>query len=399
MRTTKTDILIPEIFTDAVQGAFAQKDLFVGQSLLARSGAVAISDTFTGDAKAIGNEVEVPYFGTIGEFQKNVTDGDAANVNKLAQRNEKAVVTRSSLAFEVTRWGQNSKGKDAYEEAVDQVVNSAARAMDALLIDAGVAPGGLRKSVYSSSSPTYLDYDLMVDAKMLWGDEQDDVVGMGVHSATLADLHKLRDANGRPLISDPREGDVMRFMGVPIITSDKLPLTGSAMGAITETGTSPPDIAITGNAPLGPWKLRIKVHTPGARGVAKIQFSLDDGENYSDPITTAASIDLIDPAVDSTIGVNGRSGLTISYENANASADNVWTAKASLKVRTLLIKRGAFGFWFNRQALALQTDKDILVDSSIGAMHLYAAAIRYRRRAGATKPGVVVVEHNVRMAP
>lgn len=397
-RTTKSDVLIPEIFTDAVQGRFAQKNLFMAESALAKTGAVVVNDSFTGDAKSVGNEVEVPYFGSIGEFA-STADGVAAAVNKLAQTSEKAVVSRDTLAFEATRWAKSSKGKDAYEEAADQAVEAAARAMDRRLITEAVKAGGLRKAVYSSSSPTFLDYDLMVDAKMMWGDEQDDVVGMGVHSTTLADLYKLRDNSGRPLLSDPRDGEMLRFMGVPIITSDSLPLTGSQMGAVTETGTTPPDIAVTTNTPLGPWKLRIKVHTAGARGVAKIQFSLDDGENYSDPILTAASIDLVDPAIDSLIGVNGKSGLTISYENAAANADNVWTSKASVKVRSLLIKKAAFAFWFNREALKLQTDKDILVDSDLGAMHLYAAALRYRRRPGGTKSGVVVIEHNVRSAP
>lgn len=397
-RTTKSDVLIPELFTDAVQGRFAQKNLFMAESALAKTGAVVVNDSFTGDAKSIGNEVEVPYFGSLGEFAATA-DGVAATVNKLQQTSEKATVSRDTLAFEATRWARSSKGKDAYEEAADQTVDAAARAMDRRLITEAVKAGGLRKAVYSSSSPVFLDYDLMVDAKMMWGDEQDDVVGLGVHSATLADLYKLRDANGRPLLSDPRDGELMKFMGVPIITSDSLPLTGSTMGAVAETGTTPPDIAMTTNTPLGPWKLKIKVHTAGARGTAKIQFSLDDGENYSDAILTAASIDLIDPAIDSLIGVNGKSGLTISYENASANADNVWTSKASVKVRSLLIKKAAFAFWFNREALKIQTDKDILVDSDLGALHLYAAAMRYRRRPGGTKSGVVVIEHNVRSAP
>lgn len=393
-RTTKSDILIPEIFTDAVQAEFAQKNAFKG-SMLVATGAAVVDGSFPGGADAIGNEVEVPYFGTMGEFEENVADGTAATPKKIQQTSEKATVVRDTLAFEVTRWGKNAKGGDAYTEAAQQVVKAAQRAMDKRLITAACAAGGLVKSVYSSSSPQTLNYDVMVDAKMLWNDEQEDVVAMIVHSKALADLYKLRDAAGRPLLSDPKDGELPRFMGVPVGASDRLPLTGSTMGAVTETGTSPPDIAITGNTPLGPWDLKIKVHTAGARGTAKIQFSLDGGTNYSDPILTAASIDLIDPAVDSLIGVNGKSGLTISYENASATADNVWTAKASLKARSLLLRRNSLAFWYNRAGLALQTDRDILVDSDVGAVHLYAAALRYRRRPGGTKPGVVVIEHNV----
>jgi hypothetical protein len=397
-RTTKTDILIPEIFNEAIQAAFAGKDAFVGDSPLARSGALVVSDSFGGDAKSIGDTVKVPYFGTLGEFASN-SDGTAVTASKISQTSESATVSRDSLAFEATRWAQSSMGGDAYMEGARQLVVAASRAMDARCLTAAVATGGLRKSLYSSTTPVYFDYDAMVDAKMAWGDEQDDIVAMAVHSATLADLFKLRDSTGRPLISDPVEGGLPRFMGTPVMTSDRLPVTGSAMGSVTESGTTPPDIAITTNTPLGAWKLKILPVTTGARGTATIKFSLDNGENYSDPILTAASISLVDPAIDSTIGVNGASGLVISYENASSTSDNVWTASCSLKARTLLLKRGALGFWYNRQALALQTDKDILQDSSVAAMHLYAAAIRYRRRPGGVKPGVVVVEHNVRSAP
>lgn len=392
-RTTKSDVLIPEIFTDAVQAKFAQKNVFVG-SMLVNTKAAVVSGSFPGGAKEIGNEVEVPYFGTLGEFAAN-SDGNAVTPSKIAQTSEKATVSRDSLAFEVTRWGRNAKGGDAYEEAAQQIVDAATRAMDKRLIDASVAAGGLVLAKYSSTSPRLLDYDLMVDAKMLWGDEQENAVAMVVHSKTLADLYKMRDAVGRPLLTIPADGSLPRFMGLPVGVSDRLPVTGSTMGSVTEAGTTPPDIAVTTNTPLGAWDLKIKVHTTGARGTAKIQFSLDGGNNYSDPILTAASIDLIDPAVDSLVGVNGKSGLTISYENASAASDNVWTAKATVKARSLLLKEGALGFWYNQDALKLLTDEDILVDSGIGAMHLYAAAIRYRRHRNGTKPGVVVIEHNV----
>lgn len=397
-RTTKLDVIIPEIFTDAVQGALAQKDVLLGKSSLASLGIVAVRDNFGGDENDIGDEVTVPYFGTIGEFQENITDGDAANIVKIAQTQEKAYVVRDSLAFEATRWSRGSVGKDAYDEGVDQITTAVARQMDKRVLTAAAAPGGLRLSKYNASAPNFLNYDLMVEGKMLWGDEQEDVVGMAVHSYTLADLYKLRDGNGRPLLTTPEAGGLPRFLGVPIVVSDKCPIVGSGMGAVTSTGTAPPAIAITGNAPLGAWKLRIKVITAGARGTATIAFSVDDGQNYSAPILTAASMDLVDPTIDSLIGVNGKTGLTISYANAAAAADNVWTASASVKATSLVFKKNALAFWYNRAALALQTDKDITRDSSVAAMHLYSAPIRYRRRPGGTKPGVVAIEHNVGIA-
>lgn len=394
-RTTKSDVLIPEIFTEAVQAAFAQKNA-LHQSVLVSMGAAVAEGSFPGGADTIGNEVEVPYFGTMGEFEENLSDGNAATPKKIQQTSEKSAVTRDSLAFEVTRWGKNAKGGDAYEESARQVVAATARAIDKRLITAlASTSSGLVKSVFSASTPKMLDYDVLVDGLAMWGDEQDDIVGMIVHSRVLADLYKLRDANGRPFLTEMQTGGLPRFMGIPVGTSDRVPLTGSAMGSVTEAGTTPPDIAFTTNTPLGAWDLAIKVHTAGARGTAKIQFSLDGGLNYSEPLLTAASIDLIDTAVDSLVGVNGKSGLTISYENASANADNTWTAKAQLKASSLIVRKNAGAFWYNQAGLRLQTDRDILTDSDVGAVHLYGVAHRYRRRPGGTKPGVVILQHNV----
>lgn len=398
-RTTASNVIIPEIFTDAVQARFAQKDLFFGESSLARLGVVNVSDSFQGGQEDIGKEIHVPYFGTIGEFKENVADGDAADVTSVFQTDEKALVSRDTLAFEATRWSKSSVGKDAYQEGVDQLAVAAARAMDRRVIKAALnAPGGLKLSKYSSTVPSFFNYDLMVEAMMAWGDEQDGVAALSVHSATLADLYKLRDGEGRPLLTLAAEGGLPKFLGVPVIVSDKCPVDGSATGTVTSSGTSPPAIAITTNAPLGPWNLKIKTVTAGARGTATISFSTDGGVNWSAPLLTAASMDLIDTAIDSLVGLNGKTGITISYANAASSADNVWSASTSLKATSMLLKKGAFGFWFNRQALALQTDRDILRDSDVAAMHLYAAAIRYRRLPGGTKPGAVLVEHNVSSA-
>ncbi len=393
-RTTSSDVLIPEIFTDAVKAKFAQKNVFAGSMLVGTKAAV-VSGSFPGGAKEIGNQVEVPYFGTLGDFANN-PDGTAVTPGKIGQTSEKATVTRDSLAFEVTRWGRNAKGGDAYEEAAQQIVDAAQRAMDKRLIDASVASGGLIKSAYSSSAPRLLDYDLAVDAKMLWGDEQENAVAMVVHSKTLADLYKMRDSVGRPLLTIPGDGELPRFMGLPVGASDRLPLTGSAMGSVTAAGSSPPTVTLAGT-PLGAWDLKIVTTLIGALGTTKVKFSVDGGNNYSAEMVVPGSgiLPLIDTAVDSLVGVNGATGITATFGGSTTNLDNAWTAKASLKVRTLLLKEGSLGFWFNEQALSLLTDDDILVDSSIGAMHLYAAAIRYRRHRAGTKPGVVVIEHNV----
>lgn len=384
-----------QVFQDIVQGVFAGRDALFG-SPLASSGAIIVNDSLTSDPSWIGNEITVPYFGVLGDFSDNPED-NAVVPKVLKTTNEKATLGRSSLAFEVTRWARHSSvpGGDPYMECARQVQLAAIREMDRLIVTAA-AGSPLVKDVYSASTPVHLDWDLVTDGRALWGDEQEDIVGMAVHSRVESGLRKLRDDNGRPLLLDNMVNGsrVMTFAGTPLTISDRVPLTGSSMAAVTEAGTTPPDVTLSGT-PTGPWQLRLKVIVGGARGTATFQFSTDGGNTWSATLTTAASVPLVDTAADSLVGNNGNTGLTAAFENATFNVDNTWSSNAILKATSLIFQRGACAFWFNRQAMALETDKDILKHNDVAAMHMYRVAHLYRRRRGGTKPGVVVLKHNV----
>jgi len=397
-KTTIADGIDPEILTDAVQGAFRGKNAFI-DSFFVRTGAVTIDGSFPeSDPRRIGSTIEVPYFGTLGPFVPN-PDGNAITPQKLRQTSETAVVSRDSLAFEVTRWAENGWKGDPYQESARQALVQAGRAMDKRLTDALVASGAMVRSRYATSSigaDNYLDWDSVIDARMMWGDEDEEIVGMVMSSAAKGDLLKLKDLDGRPLmVTSMKEGDFDRFAGLPIHVSDRLGMIGgSTMGAIVAAGTSPPTVTVSGT-PTGPVNLVIDILTGGALGAATFRFSTDGGITYSATMTTGASVPLVDTAVDSLVGDNGESGLTAVFGAGTYNADNTFSASALIKSRTALLKRGALAFWYNREALQLLTDKDILADSKLGAMHLYAAAHRYRRLPTSTKPGVVIIEHNV----
>jgi|GEM_PF-960241 len=68
---------------------------------------------------------------------------------------------------------------------------------------------------------------------------------------------------------------------------------------------------------------------------------------------------------------------------------------------SLLVKRNALVWWFNGDTPVIQTDKDILADTDVAALHVYWAAHRYRRPANGsgTKTGVVKVIHNAPAVP
>ncbi len=91
---------------------------------------------------------------------------------------------------------------------------------------------------------------------------------------------------------------------------------GLAMTAVTEAGTTPPDITLTGT-PVVPVNLRIECTTLGARGTAVVRYSIDGGVSWTSAVATAATFAI------------GTTGLTANYESATAAVDNVWTARSA----------------------------------------------------------------------
>lgn len=387
-----------QILTETVQGVFGQKTAFMGSTLVS-AGAVIVDGTMpNAGPNFIGNEITVPYFGTMGEFEANA-DGSSLTPKSISMTNEKATISRDSLGFEVSRWAQFSgpMDRDPYEECADQIQVAATRAMDRRIITAAMTTP-LIHDVYSASTPQNISFDVVADARAKWGDENDNVVAMIAHSRTVTDLRKLKDGEGRPLLLESfRDNDVPRFCGLPIVESDRAPLTGSTMGTVSSSGTSPPVATLAGE-PLGPWNLVIDCVLGGAHATATIRFSTDGGNTWSATLTTlgvGVALALTDTATDSLVGVNGRTGVTVAFAAGTFNADNQWTSTAQLKVRTLIVKRRALSFWYNRSALAMETDKNIRAHTDEAAMHLYAAAHRYRRVSYGTKPGVIAIAHNV----
>lgn len=410
-RTTKADVFQPEILEETVQGRFAQKGAFKG-SVLERSGAVIVRPNFVEkDPKRIGSTIRMPYFGTVGEFQPR-TDGNAVDFNAIGEMTEDATIGCDSLGFEVTQWAESSarsEDVDAYEECTDQIAESAVRAMDKAIIVAG-STSPLVLDVHSLTTPATMSYDLMVEGKTtFWGDDQDDIVAAVIHSRTKADLMKLKYSDGRPMLTEKaNDADFDRFCGIALVLSDKAPLTGSTMSAVTAAGTTPPTVTLSG-MPLGPWNLEIDIVTAGASGTATFRFRVK-GQLWSATYTVPAaggSILLDDSkqaavlpitslaTADSLVGVNGKTGITATFANGTYAADNSYTATARLKTETQLIKKGALAFWYNQNALRVLTDGDISRDSKLAAMHLYRAAHCYRRTRSGNMPGVVRIQHNV----
>jgi hypothetical protein len=414
--TSRTDLYVPEITTDAVRGTLKGKNGLMG-SVFVSSGAVTVSGTMPARGRrAIGSTIRMPYWGMLPDFE-TLTESDSATPQKVAMTYEDATVARKSLAFELSTWAAGAADASGYGDVNSYLAAaasaSAVRAMDSAMIAAG-ATSPLIASIYSATVPDYLTWqDVLQQKAIKLGDENMNIVGMVCHSLVAADLASQTDSNGRPILSDPKIGEVQTVAGVPVVISDRIPLTGSTMGTMvgpytSATNTTPGSgaatftIAVTDVTVFGPWQLVIETITTGALGTATIRFSTDAGNTWSAAIATAASgnaTSLVDTAADSLVGNNGKTGVSVTFTTAGGTDmtdGDFYRSTANVCCESQIWLPGAGAFWYDEDALGLKEDSDILEDTTLGAMHLYYAAHVYRRRATGSRPGVLRLRSNVR---
>jgi len=280
----KGDVFVPEMFIEAIQAGFS------GVEVMDKTGAVIFNSQMPYSQGNVGSSVTIPYFGNIGELEDLVADGDALTPRGVTTTQETATVSHSGIAIEATWWAQASASSDPYAEMARQaIVAIKRRAFKGVVDECNTNTNMLELDVTGSSLK--LDYDVMIDAKLKFGDEDGDIAALVVHSKTKADLRKLKTSTGVPLFIDGINGDVDRFTGIPVFTSDRMRVSGA---------------------------------------------------NYT----------------------------------------------------SLVLKRNAVLFWMNGAPIVL-TDKDILANSDVQAMHIYWAVHPYKRLPGMTKPGVVRIIHKV----
>lgn len=414
--TSSTDLVRTQIMTDAVRGALKGK-LGLMDSVLVSSGAIRVFPTMPRRGRrAIGTTIRVPYWGALGDFESR-TESESPTPQKIAMTYEDGTVTRQSLAFEVSAWGRGQADAEGFDDPVqvlsEEAAKSAKRAMDKAMVTAAQT-SPLLHSIYNASSPKYLTWqEVLKSMSIKMGDESPGVVGIAVHSLVAADLSVQTDAQGRQYLADPRsEMMAGRVVGIPLIVSDRMPLTGSSMstmvgpyttalGSTAATGTATFTIAVTDVTKMGPWQLVIEVLSTGECGTATIRFSTDGGNSWSAPIVTAATgtaTSLEDSAVDSLVGNNGKTGVSVTFTSGSGNDlvdGEFYRSTPNLCCESQIWMPGAGVYWYNEDALGMKEDEDILEDTVLGAMHLYGVAHCYRRRNGGARPGVLRLRSNV----
>lgn len=221
--TKRTDLINTNILEEAIQAEFAGAVALFGSRAVVQNNSLP-ANTISGGKLKGGDTIQVPYFNSLGELDEIATDGDSLTPVALTMTDETSTVRHFGKAVEITTWAQ-IKGlyADPYKEVARQFRIMAQRTWDKTLIAAGAASlsASFIKDVYNATNPVLLNWDVMVDAKTLWGDEQDNIVMLSVHSKVYGDLQKLKDSTGRPLLVDTNDGSLATFCGVPVKVSDR----------------------------------------------------------------------------------------------------------------------------------------------------------------------------------
>ena len=225
MGTTKRSdlVIVSEILQEAIAGQLPGMKIFAGSPAAVMNGSL-------GSSKG-GDTVKIPYFGTLGELDDLAAEGDALTPASLSQTSETATVQHSGKAFEVSEWAMlaSDPASDPYEEAARQISEAVVRRADKALIDKAVAAdSGMTVDVYNASVPVNFNYDLYLQGRLKWGDEQNDIAMIAVHSKVLFDMYAMKDSTGRPLLIDMADGGMPRLLGVPVMVSDRLVATSDS---------------------------------------------------------------------------------------------------------------------------------------------------------------------------
>lgn len=196
--TKRSDLPIPQLFREAIEGAFA------GATALYGSRAVTIDKSFLGANH--GDTVTVPYLGMLGEAE-DLAEGEAATPEGLSSSTETATCIHTAKAFAITNWARWASLGDPYEVGARQIVEVIRRRWDKALID--VASTGVPSDfVYDATglASKVLTYKNMLRARRLWGDEQTRIALIAVHSDVYFNILEQVDGQQRPLVSTEAEG-------------------------------------------------------------------------------------------------------------------------------------------------------------------------------------------------
>lgn len=235
--TVSSGLYIPDIIANELVKGFA------GAALLRGSGAAVMIPGLRVGSNGVGTSVNVPYVANVGEWD-SLAETDPTNAAQMTSDKETETVGRYGKAVLITRSSQGAalalnKNKTLDQIAADQLKAGALRKIDALLVARAVRNTSTEWDAFTndisgaSGAAANLTPDAAVNTVAKLGDEgfnPDEFACALMHSAVMAWLLKLKDTVGRNLLfgslSDGVANGRYTLMGVPILVSDRAPVSG-----------------------------------------------------------------------------------------------------------------------------------------------------------------------------
>lgn len=382
MSNTRDAAFIPEVLQDTVRANFKGKQALLGSLAVVMNASLPLS------ARG-GDKIEIPHFNLLGDLE-DVAEGVPLTVATLPDGvRDEASVSRSGKAIRLSDWKKMAEAfADPYAEYTRQLNVATGRRWDRSLISVATNPTGLPSGHiidrYNSGTPVKLSWSFVVDGRRPFGDEQENLGMIVCHSKAYFDLVAEVDSQLRPLHAGPPvDGDIIRVAGVPVMISDRSPISFPV--APTAAGTTPPAVTITGETTLALDSVLVDIQTGGSRGTATFQYSFDGGSTWSESaVLTAATYEM---------KLSGMpTGLTLNFPVGTYNADNTYTSTQP-KFTSVLLKQRSLLLWHSTKPL-VESVREPLTDSELIAVNTYYVAHRFRRAVADTRPGVVILRHN-----
>lgn len=226
-----TSFVVPELLADAITVALAKRPALINNPAVIRN------PTLPTSARG-GAKIKLSYFGALGEAEE-LNEGVALTPESPTPDSEEATIVRVGKAVTLTKWAElQAAYQDPYAALAQQMADRIVRKQEQKLVDAVTA--SLPAMTYTVPASGTLDYDAVVNAKKKWGDEQDPIALMVMHSKVWFDILLSKDSTGRPLAIENvnADGSVLRmFAGCPVAVSDFMPVSsGTYTTALVKAG-------------------------------------------------------------------------------------------------------------------------------------------------------------------
>ena len=237
-QTRRTDFVDVQILTEAIGAVLPGLRVLAGSKVVTVKSGMPVD--FAGRAVTGGTLITVPYFNAMGNKLDKVPENGALTPVVLSMTSDQATVARYGKAIEMTLWAELAAGwADPYAEFAKQFGEMTQNTVEDELIlvaGTGLASAYVRDvSTASPNAPHTITYDDVIRSKILWGDEQAMIEMISVHSKVYQDMLLLKDSTGRPLMTDPNDGTLAKFNGIPVKVSDRNTIIGTGANAKYES--------------------------------------------------------------------------------------------------------------------------------------------------------------------